>query len=64
MYTENIPLKRFVEAKVKRTTIFLALSQIAGLDRAVKADTAGLTVAHLIRQFIVEGLARQKRQQK
>jgi hypothetical protein len=46
-----------------RTTVMLSKSQVAGLAEAAKADPAGLKRSHLIRQFIVEGLQRRKRQQ-
>jgi hypothetical protein len=48
--------------KAIRTTIVLPPSLFKGLHEAADASLAGLTVAHLIRQFIAEGLARRQRQ--
>jgi len=45
-----------------RTTVFLTKEQYNGLAEAAKADPAGLKSSHLIRRFISEGLARQKKQ--
>jgi hypothetical protein len=47
---------------MKRTTVFLSKAALTGLAEAAKADPAGLKSSHLIRKFIAEGLARQKRQ--
>jgi len=49
---------------VKRTSISLTDKQFAGSAEAVKTDSAGRKQAHLIRQFVGEGLTRLKRQQK
>ncbi len=45
-----------------RTTVLLTKRQYEGLAQAAKADPVGTSSAHLIRQFISEGLARRKRQ--
>jgi hypothetical protein len=47
---------------MKRTTIFLAPQQVAGLAAVAKTNP-DVSVARLIRRFISEGLARRKRQQ-
>ena len=44
-----------------RTTVFLTKAQYAALAELAKADPAGLKSSHLIRRFISEGIARQKR---
>jgi hypothetical protein len=48
--------------KAIRTTVVLSPSLFTGLHEAADASVAGLTVAHLIRQFIAEGLQRLKQQ--
>jgi hypothetical protein len=45
---------------MKRTSIFVSDAQMEGLKRAVKGETVGTTVAHLIRVMIDEGLTRRK----
>lgn len=47
-----------------RTTVLLTKMQYDTLAALAKADPDGVKSSHLIRRFINEGIARQKRQDK
>jgi hypothetical protein len=53
-----------MEAAMIRTTVFLTKLQHDTLAELAKVDPVGLKSSHLIRQFINEGIARQKKVQK
>jgi hypothetical protein len=53
-----------MEVAMIRTTVFLTKAQYESLAALAKSDPSGLKSSHLIRRFISEGIARQKRQPK